>query len=529
MARRARGAAVCGVAVLAAVAAILPTAGSASAGAGAGQSAAAHRRPAFVATSQDWPAYLFQARHPSTTTGPTTITQSKAGSLQAAWTFQEQPPAGNQPPGGFSASPTVADGMVFIGSQTGDFYALQESTGQVVWTKTLDYQQAGNNGNCKNARGIVGTATVAADPKTGNATVYVAGARHLYALDAATGAQKWKSLVGPAGSANVLGAYYNYASPTVANGHVYEGVSSSCDKPFVRGGVQSFSQQTGKLQHSFWTDPAGKLGASVWSSVAATKPWLSVTTGDPAFTGTALYHAYSFLRLDSRTLALRGTWRLKLGQSADLDFGSSPTFFDGTVHGVSTALVGACNKNGRFYALRRNALHSGPVWSVRVGAAAHTGRGMCLASAVWNAKARQLYLAGNATSISGQTFYGSVRKVSPSTGAIRWATGLGCGVLGTPALDVATGVLAVATWTPCHNGSPAVYLIRAATGQILGTLPLQVGGFGQPVFAGQYLLVADESGQVVAYSPAATAGRTRCTGWCNAPHPPTPAPPIPVP
>jgi outer membrane protein assembly factor BamB len=191
MARRARGCAIGSVAVLAAVAAILPTAGSASAGASApSQPTAAHRRMALAATSQDWPAYLFAARHPSTTTGPTAITLTNAGSLTAAWTFQEQPPTGNQPPGGFSASPTVAGGMVFIGSQTGDFYALQESTGQVVWTQTLDYQQPGNNGNCKNARGIVGTATVAADPKTGNPTVYVAGALHLYALDAATGAQK---------------------------------------------------------------------------------------------------------------------------------------------------------------------------------------------------------------------------------------------------------------------------------------------------------------------------------------------------
>jgi len=90
-----------------------------------------------------------------------------------------------------------------------------------VWQTTLDYQQVGNNGNCNNARGIAGTATVAPDPQTGNLTVYVPGARYLYALDAATGAQKWKSLVGPASSANVVGAYYNYASPTVANGLVF--------------------------------------------------------------------------------------------------------------------------------------------------------------------------------------------------------------------------------------------------------------------------------------------------------------------
>jgi outer membrane protein assembly factor BamB len=264
LARHARASAVCGAAMLVIVAAILPSAGPARAGTSVvPQSAAAHGRQVTVVTDQDWPAYLFSARHPSATTGPATITPGNAGSLQAAWTFQEQPPTGTQPPGGFSASPTVADGMVFIGSQTGDFYALQESTGQVVWQATLDYQDPANNGNCNNARGIVGTATVAPDPQTGNLTVYVPGARYLYALDAATGAQKWKSLVGPASSATVVGAYYNYASPTVANGLIYEGVSSSCDKPFVRGGVQAFSQQTGALQHSFWTVPAGQVGASV--------------------------------------------------------------------------------------------------------------------------------------------------------------------------------------------------------------------------------------------------------------------------
>jgi outer membrane protein assembly factor BamB len=519
------------VAVLATVAALIPSAGPARAGAGAApRPAAVPQRLARAVASQDWPAYLFSSHHPSATTGPATITLGNAGSLTAAWKFQEQPPTGNQPPGGFSASPTVADGMVFIGSQTGDLYALQESTGQLVWKRTLDYEQPGNNGNCKNARGIVGTATVAADPQTGKPTVYVPGARYLYALDAATGAQDWKSLVGPAGSATLVGDYFNFASPTVQNGLVYEGVSHECDLRFVRGGVQAFSQQTGSLQHTFWTDPAGQVGAGVWSSEATTNPWVYVTTGDPKPTGTQLYHAYSFLRLNSGTLALSGSWQLKLPQAADLDFGSSPTLFDGTVNGVSTSLVGACSKNGRYYTLRRSALGNGPVWSVRVGAADHTGQGMCLASAVWNSQASALYLAGNTTSINGQTYDGSVREVNPGTGATGWATGLGCEVLGTPALDAATGVLAVATWaSPCRNGTPGVILLNAATGRRLVGLPIKVGGFAQPVFAGPYLLVADESGQVVAYSPAAAARHVRCTGWCNTPHRQMRVPPIPVP
>jgi len=519
------------VAVLATVAALIPSAGPARAGASAvPRPAAVHQRLARAVASQDWPAYLYSSHHPSATTGPSTITPGNAGTLTAAWKFQEQPPTGaRQPPGGFSASPTVADGMVFIGSQTGVLYALQESTGQLVWQRTLDYEQVGNNGGCKNVRGIVGTATVAADPQTGKPTVYVPGARYLYALDAATGAQDWKSLVGPANSANVVGAYFNYASPTVQNGLVYEGVSSSCDHPLVRGGVQAFSQQTGSLQHTFWTDPPGQVGASVWSSEATTNPWVYATTGDPNPTGTQQYYGNSFLRLSSDTLALSGSWQLKL-QAADLDFGSSPTLFDGTVNGVSTRLVGACSKNGRYYTLRRSALGNGPVWSVQVGAADHTGQGECLASAVWNSQANQLYLAGNTTSISGQTYDGSVREVNPGTGKTGWATGLGCQVLGTPALDAATGVLAVATWaTPCRNGRPGVILLNAATGRRLVGLPVKVGGFAQPVFAGPYLLVADESGQVVAYSPAAAARHVRCTGWCNAQHRQMRVPPIPAP
>jgi len=514
------------------MAAAIPAAAAGPGRAGASAAlrpAAAHPDVNLAASRQDWPAYLFAARHRSATSGPATITPANAGRLKAVWTFHEKPSAGNQPPGGFSASPTVAGGRVFVGSETGVFYALHESTGRIIWRRTLDHEAVGNNGACKNAHGITGTATAAIDPRTGRATVYVPGARYLYALDAATGALRWKALVGAPGSESVVGAYYNYSSPTVTNGLVYMGVSSSCDAPFVRGGIQVFSQRTGGLRHSFWTVPSGVVGASVWSSVAADGSWAYVTTGDPRYHGLHPFHAYSFLRLDARTLALRGSWRLDLPQAADLDFGSSPTLFYGAVGGKQTALVGACNKNGLYYALRRDALNSGPVWSVQVGAAAHTQQGMCLASAVWNARSDELYLAGNATTINGQLQFGSVREVNPGTGATRWIQGLGCSVLGTPALDVATGVLAVSTWSPCGTGSPAVYLLSAATGRIRATLPLLGGAFAQPVFAGRYLLIADESGQVKAYTPGTAATRAHCTGWCGARAGQAPAATLPVP
>jgi outer membrane protein assembly factor BamB len=66
------------------------------------------------------------------------------------------------------------------------------------------------------------TAAVLPDPVTGTSTVYVSGARFLYALDAATGAVAWKTEIGPP-SASAPDAYYNWSSPTVTGGHIYVG------------------------------------------------------------------------------------------------------------------------------------------------------------------------------------------------------------------------------------------------------------------------------------------------------------------
>jgi outer membrane protein assembly factor BamB len=497
--------------------------------ASAGQPGGARGARTAGITSLDWPGYLYSTLHSSSSSGPTAITVANAATLAPAWKFAQQPPTGiYQPGGGFSASPTVAGGMVFVGSQTGDFYALNEATGSVAWSRTLDYEQKGHNGNCEFVRGIVATATVAPDPLTGTLTVYAAGARYLYALDALTGAVKWKTLVGPANSAAVVGAYFNYASPTISNGIVYMGISSSCDAPFVRGGVESFSQATGTPLHTFWTDPPGRVGASVWSTAAAQNGSVWASTGDPRYTGAHLYHAYSILRLGASTLVLRDSFQLNLPQAADLDFGSSPTMFWGDVKGRRTTLVGACSKDGRYYTLRRYAMRRGPVWSEVLGAPDHVGHGTCLASGVWDATNNQLYLAGNGTTIAGKPAYGTIREVNPGTGKIRWLTRLPCAVLGTPSIDAATGVLAAVTWGPCRSGaSQAVYLLNAATGAILKRIPQLYAGFAQPVFAGNYLLVADETGHVIAYA-AGPAIAAPCTGWCQ-PRPARPGQPPVIP
>jgi outer membrane protein assembly factor BamB len=389
---------------------------------------------------------------------------------------------------------------VYIGAGSGGFYALSEATGAVIWSRQLDTVPATTCG----ARGITATAAVLPDPVTGASTVYVSGARFLYALSAATGAVVWKTEIGPKGPP---GGYYNWSSPTVAGGHIYVGLSSECDDPLIRGGLEELDQHTGKVLHTWFTVPSGSIGGSIWSSAAATSSgsdvWVSTgnecdPTVDTCPSGNKIGNSLSIVHL-SGSLKLLQAWQAPgtAGGGHDWDFGSSPTLFGSL---GTPPDVGACNKNGLYYALADNPLGTSPLWTDRIGNPSGAA-GSCLASSVWNGPAGTLYMAGNGTTIGGTSFQGSIRQLKPSTGAFIWQTGLPCAVMGTPTLDSA-GVLAVATYRCTKPDTPAAYLVNASTGKILATLPTASSKiFAQPVFAQGTLFVATESKGLYDFAP----------------------------
>ena len=93
-------------------------------------------------------------------------------------------------------------------------------------------------------------------------------------------------------------------------------------------------------------------------------------------------------------------------------------------------------------------------------------------------------------------FAGSVQERNPATGALRWATGLPNGVIGSPTMD-GGGVIAVGTYADTTTTPNATYLLNAASGKILQTL-VQGTAFAQTVFADNWLFVANSNG-VFAY------------------------------
>ena len=450
---------------------------------------------ASAATNADWPGYLLNGSHTSRNTA-NAITLGNASRLRQAWRWN---PDGatlpGQPGPALFSSPTVYHGTILIGANTGMFYALRESTAAVLWKRFLGYVTT----KTLPARGFTSTAAVALDPATKRPTAYVAAADgYLYALDVGTGRVIWRAVVGiPSHTTN---DYYNWASPVVSHGRVYMGISSQGDKPLVRGGARAYNQRTGAVLATFHTMRAGTLGGSIWSSPAIEPNGKSVyvTTGNPGdrYTATPGY-TNSIVKLSATTLAVQSHWAIpKAQQVFDSDFGASPTLFTARLHRKPTPMIGACNKNGIYYALRRAHLAAGPVWSRRVGAPSTIGPGLCLTAAIFGDS--KLYVAANATTINKTQYNGAIRALNPATGRVIWQTGLAGTILGSPSEDAA-GVIAAATYQPGTQNH--LYLINAKTGTILATKPLPTTAFAQPTYANNLLLTATAGGGLIANTP----------------------------
>ncbi len=282
------------------------------------------------------------------------------------------------------------------------------------------------------------------------------------------------------------------------------GVSSNCDKPLVRGGIKEFDQASGALLHTYRSVPAGSIGGSVWTSPASDGISVWTTIGNSPETSTQpLGDCFAIVRLDAATLNRVDRWVVTPSlDGTDLDWGSSPTLFDATIKGATTRMVGAANKNGKYYAFNANDLASGPIWRRNLGATGGDFRtkGLLLAAAIWDFTNNRLFVASNQTHIGGAVAAGSVRQLDPATGAIIWETPLAGGpVMGSPSLS-AGGIIAAGTYNSEMPATNKVYLLNASNGALVNTIQEDASIFPQPIFADTHLFIATGSGRLTAYA-----------------------------
>ena len=391
--------------------------------------------------------------------------------LKWAFGFPKEPMASSQP--------AVVGGRLFIGSQAGNIYSLDASTGCIYWT-----YKAGAG---------VRTAMSVGKLPNGKWAVYFGDVKATaHAVDAETGALLWKIKLDEHPAARITGA------PILSNGRLYVPMSS-VEEAFAqqpkyscctfRGSVSALDAVTGKKIWQSYSvpDPArptgktskngtelrGPAGASIWSSptVDLKRKLVYASTGN-SYTGVEINTSDSILAFDLDTGRLMWSSQVQpkdnfvIGcprgpqcdpddDGPDFDFGTSPVLAK-LPNGKDILIAG--QKAGVAWGLDPD--HRGKVlWQTRLG------KGSALGGIEWGHAAdnKLAYVAISDRIVRDGT--PGLYALDLATGQQKWGTPAPKGIPGNPAQSAAIAVIPGVVFSGALNGHFRAY--STANGEII--------------------------------------------------------------
>jgi len=378
----------------------------------------------------DWPTYGYDNARDNFNAAETIITPSTAPQLKQKWAHSGA--------NGISDQLAAVSGNVYWGSWDGYAHATSISNSAKVWSTFLGQT---TDSACAPPRvGVASSPTVVS--LNGQLEVFVGGGNaSFYALNASSGAILWHTSLGASPST------FLWDSPALFNGSVYIGTSSFGDCPLVQSKFYQVNASTGLIQNTFTIVPSGCVGGGQWGSptIDETAGTIFIATGNSGSCSSAEPDAFALVELNASNLSVVSSYQLpEAERPGDSDFGSTPTLFSTS---TGTPMVGVANKNGTYYAFKRGDIATGPVWTDQVangGCCPQTGDGSISPSA-WDG--HNLYIGGGNTKIGSGTCKGSVRKVDPDTGSYVWEHCMGSGPVLGPVTATASGVVAASQGT----------------------------------------------------------------------------------
>ncbi|HEX6488609.1 MAG TPA: PQQ-binding-like beta-propeller repeat protein [Candidatus Dormibacteraeota bacterium] len=420
-----------------------------------------------------------------------------------------------------TASPAVADGVLYDGDWSGNVYAIAAATGQVLWTRNLD---DGEN---------VAFGRISSSPTLANIggrrVLLIAGGATLYALQPSSGAVLASISLDPRSGAELTnGAPVEVeSSPTVGSGGViYVGLDVNETAGSGRTGLVALALTTSGFQPLWKFDPelgrvytgAGLLKADpspatdfgcgdVWSSPAidAASGLVLFATANCANSAEAKASGQLWSEAMFAVSAGSGApaWKFQpaaVGQSdpnADDDFGASPNL-------ITTAsgrhLDGEGQKSAVYFALDRTT--GAEVWHQLAGQPGNVQAGNAIGGFI-GSSAVESSSRGTAQRIIGATalpfpdpsdpasidrMTWAVRALDPETGRLLWVDRLAAPCYG--ATSVAGGVAFVP-----DTFSDTVEALDATTGTPLWAFPLDGPPSSTPVVVGDALYLGTGTGE----------------------------------
>ncbi|MDP6376313.1 MAG: PQQ-dependent dehydrogenase, methanol/ethanol family [Pseudomonadales bacterium] len=283
------------------------------------------------------------------------IDTENVSQLKVIWAYQ-MTAAASGGAGLVETTPLVADGVMYITEPPSTVTALDARTGKKLWSYTPAMSEDVKH---------IGFPQVNRGVALLGDTVYVGTLdAHLIALDAATGAVRWRTQVG----ANRTGFSLTLA-PLAVKDKIIIGVSGA--EAGVRGFLDAYDARSGVRSWRFHTVPApGEAGSDTWGGeswrTGGGSTWLTGsfdpqlnllywTVGNPApdwngdlRPGDNLYTC-SLLALDPDTGKLQWHFQFTPHDTHDWDANQIPVLFDWG----GRKLVALANRNAFYYVLDR--------------------------------------------------------------------------------------------------------------------------------------------------------------------------------
>ncbi len=447
------------------------------------------------ALAADWPMYMYDLTHSSNQNAEQILNTTNITSLKKLWSYKTG--------GIIAAQPVVYGSTVYVGSWDGNMYAFNRDTGIPLWKTFVGITTSSAQGCYPNKAGVTASAQLF------NGVLYITGGdQNFYALDPSTGNILWKTQIY---TSQVQGDYYNYgtAAITTVNGtpYAFVGLSSLCDNPLVHGQLLKINLTTHAIDNTLNIVPtSGPAGGGIWYTPAidtsVNPPLLYVTTGTPQ---PGQNYAKAMLQINTATMQIQSYWHVpdsETNTTPDPDFGSSVTLFT-TKNGTKMAIAG--HKNGKLYALNTASLSAGPVWSNQIaigGECPQCGQGT-ISTPVFDSIHNLLYVAGGKDpNASGSA--GEVRAVDPATGNDVWTHE---DLKGTVIADMAytNGLLIYAS----TSNTNTLVALDASSGNQLFTVSLGGGAYGAPAISNGEVFIGDTAANVWAFNiPGLTPTQT---------------------
>jgi alcohol dehydrogenase (cytochrome c) len=276
------------------------------------------------------------------------ITRSNVRQLVPAWAFA----TGAQ--SGLESAPLVADGVLYLVDGNGSLFALDAATGKQRWVHKGS--RPGRFRGIAMGYGLIFTGT---------------RDNHVIAVDAETGREVWNVEVE---DTNKCGCYVQSA-PILVKDKLLFGINAGMSAH--RGYLSALDAKTGKLAWRFYTIPApGEPGSETWPAgsdswkVGGGSTWLpgsydpdlnlifwGVSTPSEAFLGEHRHgsdlYTDSLLALDADTGGLKWYFQETPHDIYDFDSNPEPVLIDSEQNGHKRKLILHSSKNGFAYLLNR--------------------------------------------------------------------------------------------------------------------------------------------------------------------------------